>query len=54
MANDSRFHLQVADGHLRLVPQGDLTERKIRQILRAAEVGLHVFSLVVSDLSQQG
>ena len=50
MANDSRLHLQLGDGHLRVVPQGDLTECKIRQILRAAEVGLHVFPLVVVDL----
>jgi hypothetical protein len=50
MAKDPRLHLQVADGHLRLMPQGDLTEPKIKQILRAAEVGLRVFPLVVVDL----
>jgi hypothetical protein len=50
MAKDPRLHLQVADGHLRLMPQGDLTEPKIKQILRAAEVGLRVFPMVVVDL----
>ena len=50
MANDTRLHLQVAEGPLQLVPQGDLTEGKIRQILRAAEVGLHVFPMVVVNL----
>jgi hypothetical protein len=50
MAKDARLHLQAADGHLRLLPQGDLTEGKIGQILRAAEVALHVFPMVLVDL----
>ena len=52
MVKDSRLHLEVVDGHLRLVPQGNLTDRRISQILRAAEVGLQVFSLVVVDLQE--
>ena len=36
MVKDSRLHLEVVDGHLRLVPQGNLTDRRISQILRAA------------------
>jgi len=50
MCNDSRLHLRAADGHLRVMPQGNLTERKIMQILQATEVGLHVFPLVLVDL----
>jgi hypothetical protein len=52
MAHDIKLHLQVADGHLRLVPRGNLTDLGIRRILRATEAGLQVFPLVIVDLQE--
>jgi len=52
MARDFNLHLQVADGHLRLVSRGNLNDLKIKQVLRAAEAGLHVFPVVVIDVQE--
>ena len=52
MARGFNLHLQVADGHLRLVSRGNLNDSKIKQILRAAEAGLHVFPVVVIDVQE--
>lgn len=52
MAHDLKLHLQVADGHLRLVSRGNLTDLGIKRILRATEAGLQVFPLVIVDLQE--
>jgi len=52
MVTDSKLFLQVADGRLRLAPRGTLTDRLVRQILGAAQVGFRVFSVVVVDLQE--
>lgn len=50
MARDFNISMQVTDGHLRLVSQGNLTDLAVRQLLRAAEAGLCVFPVVIVDL----
>jgi hypothetical protein len=50
MAKNCNLHMQVADGYLVLASRGHLTDFKIKQILRAAEAGLHVFPVVVIDV----
>ena len=52
MVTDSKLFLQVADGRLQLAPRGTLTDRLVRQILGAAQVGFRVFSVVVVDLQE--
>jgi len=44
--------LKVADGHLVLASRGTLTDFKMKQILRAAEAGFHVFPVVIVDVQE--
>ena len=43
MADGSKLYLQVAEGHLRVVPKGYLTDLGVKQILGATQAGLRVF-----------
>jgi hypothetical protein len=48
----SKLYLQVAEGHLRVVPKGYLTELGVKRILGATQAGLRVFPVVVVDLGE--
>ncbi len=50
MSNAFRLYLRVMDGHLQIVPWGNLTDSGVDQILGAAQAGLRVFPVIVVDL----
>ena len=49
---DFRLFSQVTDGHLRLVPLGELSSNGVKQLLGASQAGLQAFPVVVVDLQE--
>jgi hypothetical protein len=52
MAKNFTISMQIAQGHLRLVLNGNLTDIGIMKILRAADAGLNVFPVIIVDLQE--
>lgn len=50
----SKLYLEVAEGQLRVVPKGYLTDLGVKRILGATQAGLRVFPVVVVDLREAG
>lgn len=48
----SKLYLQVAKGHLRVLPKGYLNALGVKRILGATQAGLRVFPVVVVDLRE--
>jgi hypothetical protein len=52
MTRDYKLHLQVGNGHLRLIPQGPLSARAVEQLLELARSALTFFPMLTVDLRQ--
>jgi len=52
MPNAFRLYLRVLDGHLQIVPWGNLTDGGVEQILGAAQAGLRVFPVIVVNVQE--
>jgi hypothetical protein len=50
MPHDYKLHLQVRNGHLRLIPQGPLTIPAVEQLLGVARSALTFFPMLLVDL----
>jgi len=50
MSKEYRLHLQVADGNLRLIPRGPLSQSAVEQLLGVARSALTFFSMLTVDL----
>jgi hypothetical protein len=50
MSHDYKLHLQVRNGHLRLIPQGTLTTPAVEQLLGVARSALTFFPMLLVDL----
>lgn len=49
----SKLHLQVVDGHLRVVPKGYLTDLRVKRILGATQASLLVFPAGSANILNQ-
>jgi len=50
MTQNYKLHLQVRNGHLRLIPKGPLTASAVEQLLGVARSALTFFSMLIVDL----
>jgi hypothetical protein len=50
MTKNYKLHLQVRNGHLRLIPQGVLTTPAVEQLLGVARSALTFFPMLLVDL----
>ena len=50
MSHDYKLHLQVRNGHLRLIPRGTLTTPAVEQLLGVARSALTFFPTLLVDL----
>ncbi len=50
MSKRFKLHLLVEDGHLRIMPKGDLACQDVKVILGAARSALRVFPVLIVDL----
>ncbi|MDD3581667.1 MAG: hypothetical protein PHW74_11670 [Desulfobacca sp.] len=54
MSKALKLHLQVTDGHLRLLPKGKLNILDVDLLLGAARSGLGFFPVIIIDLVELG
>lgn len=52
MSKRFKLHLLVEDGHLRIMPKGDLALKDVNLILGAARSALRVFPVIIVDLQK--
>ncbi|MCL4501250.1 MAG: hypothetical protein M1438_05265 [Deltaproteobacteria bacterium] len=50
MTKEYEIHIQVTNGHLRLIPEGPLTQAAVEQLLGVARSALTFFSVLTVDL----
>jgi hypothetical protein len=50
MSHNYKLHLQVRNGHLRLIPKGTLTTPAVEQLLGVARSALTFFPMLLVDL----
>jgi hypothetical protein len=50
MTKNYKLHLQVRNGHLRLIPKGPLTNPAVEQLLGVARSALTFFPMLIVDL----
>jgi hypothetical protein len=52
MSKRFKLHLLVEEGHLRIMPKGDLAPGDVKVILGAARSALRVFPVLIVDLAE--